>query len=144
MLLDGEVRAADVAVWRRSDVGSYRGRFRRVPPLLAIEVAGTDEDEETLLQKASWYLSHGVKSVWLILPATREVLLVTRRRTRRLRGESQLEAPGLSGLHPTADALFRQLGVGSGAPHASSSRTTRTASFGFACSAFARACFSSA
>ncbi|MER2561301.1 MAG: Uma2 family endonuclease [Myxococcaceae bacterium] len=55
MLLDGEVRAADIAVWRRADVGPHRGQFRRVPPLLAVELAGEDEGERALLEKAAWY-----------------------------------------------------------------------------------------
>ncbi|MBL8918896.1 MAG: Uma2 family endonuclease [Myxococcaceae bacterium] len=107
MILDGEVRAADVAVWRRADVGPHRGRFRRAPPVLAVEVAGEDEDEATLLAKARWYLSHGVKTVWLAFPEEREVFVVTSRRTRRA---GQLEAAGLPGLSLAANELFRQLG----------------------------------
>jgi Uma2 family endonuclease len=111
MLLDGEVRAADVAVWRRADVGAHRGRFRTVAPVLAIEVAGQDEDESGLLEKAAWYLRHGVRSVWLAFPTTRVVLLVTPRKTHRVAGRRRLSAPGLPGLEPSAEALFRQLGA---------------------------------
>ncbi len=110
MLLDGEARGADVAVWRRADVGPHRGRFRRVPPILAVEVAGEDEDETSLVAKARWYLKHGVKTVWLAFPQEREVVVVSSRRTRRLRGASRLDALGLPDLEVTAVELFRQLG----------------------------------
>lgn len=109
MLLDGEARGADVAVWKRADVGPHRGRFRRVPPILAVEVAGEDEDEASLTSKARWYLRHGVKTVWLTFPEQREVIVVTARRSRKLRGSSKLEAAGLPGLDITAAELFRQL-----------------------------------
>lgn len=109
MLLDGEARGADAAVWKRADVGPHRGRFRRVPPILAVEIAGEDEDEASLVAKARWYLKHGVKTVWLAFPEAREVIVVSSRRTRRLRGASSLDALGLPDLDVTAVELFRQL-----------------------------------
>src|SRR5207249_8239736 len=51
MRLSGATRAADVAVWRRADVGAYSGGLRRVPPLLAVEVTGPEEGEELLRGK---------------------------------------------------------------------------------------------
>lgn len=110
MLLDGEVRGADIAVWRRADVGPHRGKFRRVPPLLAVEVAGEDEGERALLEKAAWYLDHRVKTVWLAFPEAREVVVVTARRTRRCRGATLLDASALPALEISATELFRQLG----------------------------------
>lgn len=109
MLLGGEVRGADAAVWRRTDVGPQRGHFRRAPPVLAVEVAGEDETEATLLDKARWYVRHGVKTVWLVFPELRSVLVVSGRSTRRARGRARLTAVGLPDLDLTAGALFRQL-----------------------------------
>lgn len=109
MLLDGEARGADAAVWRRADVGPHRGRFRRVPPILAVEIAGEDEDEPSLLAKAKWYLRRGVRGVWLVFPQEREVVVVTNRHVRRVRGRAKLDAPGLPGLALVASELFRQL-----------------------------------
>src|SRR5512138_108855 len=45
MILGGDTRGADAAIWRLADVLPYTGGYRRVPPLLAVEVAGRDEDE---------------------------------------------------------------------------------------------------
>ncbi len=40
MLLGGEVRAADAAVWRAADVEERAGRLRRKPPVLARRSSG--------------------------------------------------------------------------------------------------------
>ena len=61
MLLGGEVRAADAAVWKNA--ARAGDGFARVPPVLAIEVAGADDALEALLEKARWYLDHGVETV---------------------------------------------------------------------------------
>lgn len=77
MRLAGATRAADAALWLRTDVGAQTGRLRRHPPVLAVEVAGVDDPELELREKAAWYLSVGVSVVWLVLPATREVLVIS-------------------------------------------------------------------
>lgn len=109
MLLEGEARGADAAVWRKADVGPHRGVFRRVPPLLAVEVAGEDEAAAELRRKAAWYLGHGVATVWLVLPHERLVLSITSEGETRAKGRARLSAHGLAGLRPTAGSLFRQL-----------------------------------
>src|SRR5437764_3596821 len=54
MILGGEVRGADAAIWRSAPpVPGYA----RTPPILAVEVLGKDETVEMLLEKASWYLA---------------------------------------------------------------------------------------
>ncbi|HZA50715.1 MAG TPA: Uma2 family endonuclease, partial [Myxococcaceae bacterium] len=75
MILGGETRGADAAAWRKADVGVHTGGFRRVAPVLAVEIAGLDEGEPELRAKARWYLGHGVACVWLVLPETREVIV---------------------------------------------------------------------
>jgi hypothetical protein len=47
MRLGQDIRAADAAVWRRADVGPSTRRLRHAPPILAVEVAGLDEDEQS-------------------------------------------------------------------------------------------------
>jgi Uma2 family endonuclease len=110
MKLGADIRAADAAIWRRSEVGPARGRLQHVPPLLAVEVAGTDEDEEQLRTKARWYLAHGVKAVWIVLPEAREVLVLLTGGEQRLGGDAQIAEIGeLPGLCPPVSALFSQL-----------------------------------
>jgi Uma2 family endonuclease len=111
MVLGDEVRGADAAVWRRSQVGELTDGYLRTPPLLAAEVGGQEEGEPELREKAAWYLSHGVEIVWLVLPKTREVVVLRPVGEARVRSGDRLpEAPELPGLTPAVDGLFRQLG----------------------------------
>jgi Uma2 family endonuclease len=110
MVLGGDVRAADGAVWRRDQVGGHTGGYRRVPPVLAVEVAGREEQEADLREKAAWYLGHGVKVVWLVLPDTREVVVVAAEGERRHgRGDTLPPNPALPGLVAPVAELFDQL-----------------------------------
>lgn len=111
MRLHGDTRGADAAVWRRADLGAYRGKLRRVPPLLAIEVAGEDEDEAALREKADWYLRNGVEVVWLVLPDSREVAVLTGAAEQRCSlGDTCPPHPSLPGLTPRVDEFFIQIG----------------------------------
>lgn len=115
MMLGGEVRAADAAVWARKDLGPYSGGYRRVPPILAVEVAGAQDEETALLDKAAWYLEHGAKTVWLVLPGSREVLVLrpgTEPKTEVKRhGEHERLPPdaALPGLTPKVSRFFKRL-----------------------------------
>jgi Uma2 family endonuclease len=108
MVLGGDTRAADVAVWRRT--GPSQPGYSRVAPVLAVEVAGAEEDEAMLREKARWYLDAGVAVVWIVLPATREVVVITRDgELRRRDGETMPEPPALPDLTPNAGDFFAQL-----------------------------------
>jgi Uma2 family endonuclease len=111
MHLGGETRAADAAIWRVADLGAYRGGLRRVPPVLAVEVAGVDGDAEAdLAVKSRWYLEHGVAVVWIVLPDTREVIVASPSgRVRWKRGERLPDHPALPELAPAVDDLFIQI-----------------------------------
>ena len=110
MKLGPDVRGADVAVWRRDAVGKRTGGYRRSAPLLAVEVVGQDEDEETLGDKAQWYLRHGTRVVWIVVPNQREVVVVTATGTSRFASADVLpEHPALPGLAPPVARFFEQL-----------------------------------
>lgn len=115
MRLAGATRAAGVAVWRRRDLGPYTGGLRRVPPVLAIEIAGVEQgdSEEYLRDKAAWYRGAGVEVVWLLFPESREVVVISQGREERFSGDMRI-APhdALPGLEPLVSELFRQLSAG--------------------------------
>jgi len=112
MRLRGATRAADAAVWRRADLGEPRGGLPRVPPVLAVEVAGEDETEATLREKAEWYRSAGVEIVWLVIPESRDVVVIDQRGERRCKpGETLPPQPSLPDLVVRVDDLFVQLAV---------------------------------
>ncbi|MEW5741014.1 MAG: Uma2 family endonuclease [Myxococcota bacterium] len=108
VILGGEVRGLDAAVWKST--GRRRtNRFRRTAPILAVEVQGVEESLEALREKAAWYLEHGTSTVWLVLPAQRLVLVVTAAGEKRLREKDRIpETPALPGLSPpVADLLWQ-------------------------------------
>lgn len=110
MLLQGGARGADAAVWRRSDVGAYAHKHRRVPPVLAVEVAGEAEDEAALRDKAAWYLGAGVEVVWIVLPESLEVLAITANDEQRCtRGQSLPRNSSLPDLVPAVEEFFVQI-----------------------------------
>jgi Uma2 family endonuclease len=107
MRLGEDSRGADAGVWRQRP---QRWGFRREPPVLAVEVAGQDEDADTLREKARWYLAQGVLLVWIVLPGQREVIVVTSAgETRHAVGERLLVHQALPGLQPQVADLFRQV-----------------------------------
>ncbi len=113
MILRGDARGADAAIFRRADVGRYQHKFRRVPPILAVAVAGEDEDEAVLREKAGWYLARGVEVVWLILPEQREVVAITTDADQRYGvGETLAPHPALPDLTPRVDEFFVQIAAG--------------------------------
>jgi Uma2 family endonuclease len=110
MLLGGEVRAADAAVWSRASLGAPAGGFARVAPVLAVEVAGPDESAEDLAPKVAWYLGHGVRVVWVVVPTERCVAVTTSEGTRTLAAHARVPVhPLLPGLEPSVATFFRQL-----------------------------------
>lgn len=115
----GEIRAADVAVWNVERVGSLSGGFQRSRPVLAVEVAGRDEDEAQLRQKALWYLARGVRVVWLVLPTDRSCVAMRPGTEDRISAGGSIPAvPELPGLTPSVDTFFAQLNVLGGDPKA--------------------------
>jgi Uma2 family endonuclease len=113
LLLGGEVRGADAAVWKRDALGPPTGRYVRVPPLLVVEVAGRDEDEAALREKARWYHDRGVRVVWVVLPDSREVLVLRPGSEVRCAPGARIPAhPDLPDLEPEVSAFFRRLGSG--------------------------------
>jgi Uma2 family endonuclease len=110
MILGGEARGADAAVWRRADVGEYVGRYRRTPPVLAVEIAGELDEETSLRDKARWYLDRGVSVVWLLFPAERRLVVLTDTAEGTLGATDTLAAHAdLPGLEPLVDELFAQV-----------------------------------
>lgn len=109
MLLGDDVRAADAAIWRRADAEPRTGGLRRTPPVLAVEVAGVDEDEPALHEKARWYLEHGVEVVWLILPEARVVVAIDATGARTCAASERLTNASLPGLDVPVAELFAQL-----------------------------------
>ena len=75
-----------------------------------MEVAGRDERERELRDKAGWYFGAGVPLVWIVLPESREVVVLTHEGARRYGvGERLPSDPHLPGLVPAVDEFFGPL-----------------------------------
>ncbi|MHB8876823.1 MAG: Uma2 family endonuclease [Myxococcaceae bacterium] len=112
MLLGSDARGADAAVWLADSVGPYTGGYRRVPPVLAVEVAGVEDEEgeDPLREKARWYLEHGVQIVWLVLPDVRQVVVLHQGSESRHGENDRLPAEAaLPGLEPEVARFFKRL-----------------------------------
>ncbi len=110
MTLGGETRGADVAIWRKADLGPHTGGYRRVAPVLAVEVAGQDEGPDELRAKAQWYVDRGVSAVWLVFPESRDVVVVTSdAETRWTMGQRLPAHAALPGLEPEVRSFFTEL-----------------------------------
>jgi Uma2 family endonuclease len=110
MRLGGATRAADAAIWRGTDAKVRTGGFRRIPPVLAVEVAGPDEPEDALLEKARWYLGVAVEVVWVVVPRERSVIVVTPGAvSRHSLGERLPACASLPELTPLVDDFFVQV-----------------------------------
>lgn len=108
--LGEDVRAADAAVWRRSDADPRWPGLNVSLPILAVEVGGRDEPAAMLREKAQFYLSHGVLVVWLVLPEECQVVVLTRDGDATFRPGEVLPAhPALPDLSPRVDDLLRQV-----------------------------------
>jgi Uma2 family endonuclease len=75
-----------------------------------VEIAGEDEEERVLRDKARWYLDHGVSVVWIIFPETRQVLVMGSADERRFSpGERLPSSEALPDLAPEVTRFFAQL-----------------------------------
>src|SRR5262249_16615119 len=99
------------AAWLRARIDPRDRGLADVPPVLAVEVRGRRESARAFRDKARWYFDKGVQVVWLVLPATREVVVLTAEGGEdALREGARLPPrPALPGLTPLVDEFFAQL-----------------------------------
>ena len=111
MQLGEDIRGADAAVWQRAALDLKDPGVARVPPILAVEVCGGRETERTVREKARWYFDRGVKVVWIVLPKTREAVVLTFDGGEQRLGATDCIPPhaALPGLTPRVAEFFVQL-----------------------------------
>ncbi len=110
LLLDGDVRAPDLAVFCTRDIDESSPGYARVAPVLAVEVSGEREDETALREKARWYLAKGSEVVWLVLAESTEVLVLTSAGEHRCGLDDVLpERLSLPGLAPRVRDFFHRV-----------------------------------
>jgi Uma2 family endonuclease len=102
---DYDTFVPDVAVVRVGEqplsVRIYRGA-----PLLAIEVVSPTDTAKHLKRKVDAYLEGGSKSVWIVYPEARSVMIHTADSVRELKADQLIEDSALPGFSTPVAAFF--------------------------------------
>jgi Uma2 family endonuclease len=75
-------------------------------PELAIEVVSPSESAAYLKIKTDAYLKNGSRSVWIVFPEVRSVMVYTVDSIRELKGDQSMEDPLLPGFSSPVSAFF--------------------------------------
>jgi Uma2 family endonuclease len=95
----------DVSVVKR-EPELPEGRIMRGSPCLAIEVVSPSDTAKHLKRKVSSYLQGGAKSVWIVFPEDRSVMIHTAGSVRELKADQSIEDPLLPGFSTPVAAFF--------------------------------------
>jgi Uma2 family endonuclease len=97
--------AADVCVVRRGRLKAV-GRIFQGAPDLAIEVVYPTDTAKHLKRKVDAYLEAGSRSVWIVYPEARSVMVHTRDSVRELKANQSIEDSLLPGFSTPVSAFF--------------------------------------
>ena len=95
-----------VSVFQRNRLNSRKQKCLAGAPDLAIEVVSPTELEVDLRRKIDVYLDGGSKSVWVVYPEARSVMIYTRDAVREVRGDQIIEDPLLPGFSTPVATFF--------------------------------------
>jgi Uma2 family endonuclease len=94
----------DVSVVQRSRLSD--ARIFQGAPNLAIEVVSPSDTAKHLKRKVDAYLEGGAKSVWIVYPEARSVMVHSGDSVRELKGDQPLTDPLLPGFSTPVAAFF--------------------------------------
>src|ERR1700722_11466121 len=97
--------APDVCVVSQNRL-SGTGRIFQGSPELAIEVVSPTDTAKHLKRKVDVYLQGVAKSVWIVFPEARSVMVHTRESVRKLKADDSLTDPVLPGFSSPVAAFF--------------------------------------
>jgi Uma2 family endonuclease len=95
----------DVSVIRRDRMGA-KGRILQGAPDLAIEVVSMTDTAERLRRKVDVYVQNGSKSVWVVYPESRAVMVYSAGSVRELRINQAIEDPVIPGFSAPVSTFF--------------------------------------
>jgi Uma2 family endonuclease len=81
-------------------------KYIQCGPELAIEVVSPSESAAYLRIKTDAYLANGSRSVWIVFPEVRSVMVYTRDSLRELKGDQFITDPVLPGFSSPVAAFF--------------------------------------
>ena len=75
-LVPGDPKTPDLSVYPRQPLDLRRDVVRPSdPPLLTVEIVSPSQGMQEIMDKVKFYLTHGVKSVWVVVPPLHEVAI---------------------------------------------------------------------
>jgi Uma2 family endonuclease len=89
-----------------SDERLVEGRIIRGAPDLAIEVVSPTDTASHLKSKVDTYLQNGAKTVWVVFPDSRSVMVHTLESVRELKTDQKIEDALLPGFSVTVSTFF--------------------------------------
>jgi Uma2 family endonuclease len=95
-----------VSVFQRNRLNSSKQTCLAGAPDLAIEVVSPTDLEVDLRRKIDAYLDGGSKSVWVVYPEARSVMIYTPDSIRELKGDQSITDPLLPGFSTPVAAFF--------------------------------------
>jgi Uma2 family endonuclease len=95
---------ASVIAINRLNLGE--DKYVQGAPELAIEVVSPSESAAYLRIKTDAYLANGARSVWIVFPEVRSVMIYTRDSVREIRGDQTIVDPLLPGFSSPVAAFF--------------------------------------
>jgi Uma2 family endonuclease len=95
----------DVSVVKRSRLAGTMRIFQGSPDL-AIEVVSPSDTAKHLKRKVDAYLDGGAKSVWIVYPEARSVMVYTRESVHDLKANQSVSDPLLPGFSSPVAAFF--------------------------------------
>jgi Uma2 family endonuclease len=96
----------DLSVLAVSRLNPSEQKYVSGAPELAIEVVSPSESAAYLRIKTDAYLANGSRSVWVVFPEVRSVMVYTPDSVRELKGNQSIEDPLLPGFSTPVAAFF--------------------------------------
>jgi len=96
----------DASVIQKNRLKPLDEKYIKGGPEIAIEVVSPSDSVAHLNAKVDTYLQSGSKTVWVLFPDTRSVMVYTNDAVRKLRGDQLIEDPILPGFSIPVSRFF--------------------------------------
>ena len=105
-LVPGDPKTPDIIVNPRQSLDLRQDNVRPAdPPLLAVEIVSPSQGMQEIMDKVKFYLAHGVKSVWVVVPPLRAVTIFLPDGSQRNHHAGVVRDPAI-GVTADLDAVF--------------------------------------
>jgi Uma2 family endonuclease len=106
VVTDHDTFVPDACVIRDGRLNPRNQKYTPGAPELAIEVVSPNDTAAHLKSKVDVYLQAGAKTVWVIYPGARSVMIYSGQSLRELRGDQMIDDPLLPGFSVPVSAFF--------------------------------------